>query len=495
MTTDPALARLEQIRHIVVVMMENRSFDQMLGYLKRAGLPDVNGLDGSETNPGPDGQQHPVFEWGETETVFHPQIDETGKILDPCHSKACVAKQIANDNQGFIKNFLATREDSNKRHVQLPAQYQAFPMGYYGAKDLPTYDFLARNYCICDAWYSSVPGDTWPNRLFALAGRESDRQAESLLERIEEDIKNRIPGIEKAPIFDVPAFTRELEDSQWRWYAQDPATLRAADAHYRDLTDIKRDNFTYFDRETLSVLEEAIGAVIATPDSFLDDAANGNLRQVSWIDPNFIDLKVLHPDSDDDHPPSDIRAGQAFVLEVYEALRNSKDWDDTLLVVVYDEHGGFYDHMHPPKLEPDDGSGYETYGVRVPALIIGPRVSPQVSHELFDHTSLINTIFTRFVANPEQAIAKMGPRVAHARHLGVLLSDSPRADHPDPSQARVRIDQWTLDARAKRRSTPQGGPSKAPDGAGRAFALHDFQEDFARFVLAMRHAGLPTGQT
>ncbi len=492
MSTDSAMTRLGEIRHIVVLMMENRSFDHMLGYLKRDGLPDVNGLDGTESNPGPDNQEHPVFEWGEAETVFRPNIDETGKILDPCHSKDCVQEQIANENRGFIRNFLATRTDRNGKHVDLPPEYHAFPMGYYGAKDLPTYDFLARNYCVCDKWHSSVPGDTWPNRLFALAGREADQDAESLLQRIEDHVKALIPGLNKAPIFDVPAFPRELGDAQWRWYSQDPATLRAADAHYRDFTDIKRGNFAFFDRQRLSLLEEAIEGAIATPDSFLDDAANGTLRDVTWIDPNFIDLKVLHANSDDDHPPSDIRAGQALVLDVYEALQNSAHWNDTLFVVVYDEHGGFYDHEPPPALSFDDGSGYATYGVRVPALIVGPRVPRQVSHHLFDHTSLINTILTRFASNPEQAIANMGPRVARAQHLGVLLGDQPRTDLPDADSVRQQIDTWHIQAQAAHR--PNNGKSEALDGAGRSFSLHEFQEDFARFALAMRHAGLPGGE-
>ncbi|HEV3193517.1 MAG TPA: alkaline phosphatase family protein, partial [Polyangiaceae bacterium] len=448
MSTDRSLARLQEIQHIVVLMLENRSFDHMLGYLKQAGMPEVNGLDGTESNPDSSGQEHAVFEWGEAETVFHPALDETGKILDPCHSKACVAEQLADGNRGFITNFLSTRTDRQGKHVELPAEYRAFPMGHYGAKDLPAYDFLARNYCVCDAWHSSVPGDTWPNRLFALAGRESDRGAETWLQRITEEFRHTVSFLRNAPIFDVPAFTRELDDPQWRWYSQDPATLRAADARYRDFADIKRQSFAFFDRQRLSLLEDVLEEGIVAPDSFLDDAARGRLRGVSWIDPNFIDLKVLHANSDDDHPPSDIRAGQELVLEVYDALRKSPDWDDTLLVIVYDEHGGFYDHVSPPRLEFDDGSGYATYGVRVPALIVGPRVPSVVCHELFDHTTLINTILTRFAPDSAHAIAQMGARVGHAKHLGVVLGDQTRAEIPDPQEARARIDEWHEDARA-----------------------------------------------
>jgi phospholipase C len=196
------------------------------------------------------------------------------------------------------------------------------------------------------------------------------------------------------------------------------------------------------------LLEESI----VSPDSVLDDAANGHLRAVSWIDPNFIDLKVLETASNDDHPPSDIRSGQNLVLEIYEALRNSRGWQNTLFVVVCDEQGGFYDHVPPPKLRVEDPSGRTTYGVRVPALLIGPRVTQGVCRALFDHTSLIKTILLRFAANPEEAISRVGARVADATDLGVALSDEPRDDTPDPGPTR--------------RSTP--GTCKArPQGADR----------------------------
>jgi phospholipase C len=485
---DPGLDQLREIEHIVVLMMENRSFDQMLGYLKRAGLPEVNGLTGTESNPDPQGVEHQVFEWGERETVFSPPGDPSGKVLDPDHSKRGVKIQLRDGNRGFVEDFVQSRPKP------IPAEFNRLPMGYYGAQHLPTYDFLARNFCVCDAWHSSVPGDTWPNRQFALAGREGPKALPSLLMRLRAIFKNQLKLLSSAPIYDVPAFTRQLADRQWRWYSHDPATLRAVDSRYRNFRDVKRDNFAYFDRQKVSVLTEALETPIVTPDSFLDDAANGKLREVSWIDPNFIDLKVLESTSNDDHPPSDIRAGQSLVLEVYEALCNSHLWENTLMVVVYDEHGGFYDHVSPPPLDVQDGSGYATYGVRVPALVIGPRVRPQVCHESFDHTSLIKTILLRFAADPAAAIAAMGPRVAHAPHLGSLLANEARSDIPAPVEPRAQIDRWHVQARAARRGAEAGGASPAPDGAGRPLTLHGYQEEFVQFALAMRASGLPSGE-
>lgn len=488
MAADPALERLHSIEHIVVLMMENRSFDQMLGYLKQAGLPNVDGLTGTESNPDPQGVEHEVFEWGQNETVFHLPEEPSGKVLDPDHSKNGVKKQLEEGNRGFVRDFVESRPKP------IPESFYRLPMGYYAAQHLPAYDFLARNYCVCDAWHSAVPGDTWPNRQFALAGREGPKASPPLPERVADVFKHHLHFIEQAPIYEGEAFTRQLADEQWRWYSHDPATLRAVDKLYRDFSNRKRDNFAFFDRQKVSALTEALEIGIVTPDSFLDDAANNQLRSVSWIDPNFIDLKVLDPSSDDDHPPSDIRGGQELVLEVYEALINSPAWENTLLIVVYDEHGGFYDHVPPPALDVDDGSPYATYGVRVPALVIGPRVRQQVCHELFDHTSLIKTILLRFAADSDGAINRMGRRVQHARHLGVLLGDHARDDIAPPTEPRARVDSWRAQARATRRGTEDKGHSVAPDGAGRPFSLHDFQEDFVRFALAMRATGLRHGE-
>jgi phospholipase C len=386
---------------------------------------------------------------------------------------------------GFVKAFVESRNPADNVGEDL----WMVPMGYYTGKDLPTYDFLAHQYCVCDQWHASIPGDTWPNRLYSLAATASEPAHEDFFARIKHLLSSTPLG--NAPIFDVAAFTHQLDDAQWRWYSHDPATLRAADGHYRRLEDIKRDNFAYFDRKKISALTDALESPIVGHDSFLDDAAKGQLRDVSWIDPNFIDLNILDPNSNDDHPPTDIRAGQAFILEIYEALATSPNWDDTLLMVVYDEHGGFYDHVSPPAI--DDGSGYPSLGVRVPAIAVGPRVGQSVCHEVLDHTVLIKTILTRFAADPAQAIQRMGQRVENAQHLGIVLGDAPRRGIPPSAGPRAAISEWRTHSRAARRAAPAAGASLAPDGAGRPLVLHDFQEEFARFALPMRDL-LPPSQ-
>lgn len=504
--TDP-MANLMKVKHLVVVMMENRSFDQMLGYLKQAGMPAVHGLDRTEVNYDAAGTPHQVFEWAPDQTSFHPPQDLSGKVLDPCHSPACVAQQLADDNGGFVKNFLATRRDKSGNPVSVPPEYQALPMGFYTDKHLPVYDHLAREYCVCDAWHASIPGDTWPNRLYALAGREGESVAHKRgwLRSLITALKI-IPGVSKLgniPVYEVEAFTRHLNAKQWRWYSHDPATLRGADKLYRDFRNLNRDNFAYFDRKKMSLATQVLeGAGVELHDGFLDDAAKGELRDVSWIDPNFIDLKILDPNSNDDHPPSDIHAGQSFILELYDALVNSPAWQDTVLVIVYDEHGGFYDHMPAPAVPfVGDESRYRTLGVRVPAIVVGPRVKKTVFSPLLEHTSLIATILRRFAANPEAAIQSMSPRVRQARHLGELLEPDPRSDLPGPPELntaikaiRAGLDEWRVTAREHRRGH-EGQPAQDTDGgAGQRQELHDWQEQFLGFSLAMRDAGLPPGQ-
>jgi phospholipase C len=488
---DPSLERLQQIKHIVVLMMENRSFDHMLGYLKTAGMPEVNGLNGDEWNEDDHGNKISVYPFPDGVTAFHRPGQPFDESLDPQHGPSSVAEQLEGGNRGFVKNFI--------REKQPPQEWRTLPMGYYNATHLPVYDFLARRYCVCDAWHSSIPGDTWPNRLYALAAATSQPVGHKL--RPLERILRRLLGaptlhkIENAPIYEVEAFTRQLDDDQWRWYAHDPATLRGADKRYRDFTHPDRKNFAYFNRKEIRPAEQVIEWEFEFQDSFLDDAAKTGehgLRPISWIDPNFIDVRVFDPTSNDDHPPSDVMAGQQLVLELYHALVNSANWADTLLVITYDEHGGFYDHVPPPPV--NDGSGYATYGVRVPTLIIGPRVRHFVCHEFFDHTSLMKTILLRFAANPEAAIKALGSRVEQAQHLGVVLDDEPTIDTTAHEPLFDQIDSWRTQARQDRRASLQGQPARDPDGAGQNWQPTTLQREITALAAAMRQAGLPPGQ-
>src|SRR5947209_19278643 len=162
MTEDQALERLFEVKHLVVVMMENRSFDHMLGYLATEGMPEVNGLTGEEFNLDPEGSRIPITRFDADGSTVQKPGEALQKRLDPDHSKHGVQIQIDNGTMGgFVKAFVQSRkpEDNVGRDLWM------VPMGHYGSKDLPTYDFLARNFCVCDAWHAAVPGDPCPNRL------------------------------------------------------------------------------------------------------------------------------------------------------------------------------------------------------------------------------------------------------------------------------------------------------------------------------------------
>jgi len=454
---DQAVGGLERIEHVVVLMMENRSFDHMLGFLRlHEGRDEIDGLTGRETNSY-GGQQY---------AVHHLDRTQYPKALDPCHGGACVAQQIAGEMGGFVANFVEMNRP-DPEHIGLV-------MGYYDAEDLPVYAHLAEEFAVCDRWFSSLPGSTWPNRLYSLTGR-CDGSAE-----------NR----EGLPIYDLPSFARQLDAHgvSWRWYSHDPATLRLADGRYR-LS--HHDNFAFFDRRKVSVVTRLAEELLLEERScFLDDARDGTLPSVSWIDPNFVDLSFFETSSNDDHPPSDVHAGQQLVLQVYRALAESPLWERTLLVITYDEHGGFYDHVVPPPCA-DDDPRFRRYGVRVPAFAISPWVAPRsVSHEVFDHTSIIKTILTRFCADADGAIPDMGARVAAANHLGSLLTlDQPRSDHARSGALHGLVERFhehrlaALTRRLLHPSEPVDPPQR----------LDELKTGIAGAALELRRQGLPAG--
>jgi len=163
---------------------------------------------------------------------------------------------------------------------------------------------------------------------------------------------------------------------------------------------------------------------------FLADASAGTLPSVSFIDPNFID--EADGNDNDDGAPSDIAAGQRLVHDVVQAVVNSPLWSNTLLLIVYDEHGGFYDHVNPLQFSNDQTSvpvsSVDHYGVRVPAFVVSPWVDKaKVSNMVFDHTSIAKTIARRFMsANPPD----LGERVTKANDLSAVLSSTRRQDRP-----------------------------------------------------------------
>jgi phospholipase C len=410
---DAAEKNLEKVDHIVVLMLENRSFDHMLGYLSlpgekgRVSRTDIDGLSGLEANYDKfDSKSYPVEPFGRARLV---------KSQDPDHSGDGVAEQMAQGMGGFVDNYVATR------NPKATAPKPGDPMRFQTAANVPVFDFLAGEFVVCDRWFCSVPGSTWPNRLASLTG-----EAQS--------VDNIDP-----PLYSRRSFVRSLpDDVSWRWYSSDPGSLRLVDGHYRVGWE---DQFAHIEKPTA-----------VQPATLFADIRDEKLPDIAWIDPNFVDLGGLSG-ADDDHPPTDVMAAQSFVLKIYNMLRSRPAlWQKTMFVVVYDEHGGFYDHCHPGDgLPPEFTSRAEfgTFGPRVPAIVISPFAARGAAYGsaqdddprfLFDHTSLIKTILLRFAGGN---FAGLPSRVASAAHLGHLLTESaPRQAPAVPDGAVDGVTDW-----------------------------------------------------
>jgi len=466
--SDQADANLAKVDHVVVMMLENRSFDHMLGYLSLTGRrPEIDGLRPGLANEY-QGRSYPIH-----------HLDTTAVPMDPDHSSAAIDQQIDGGTMGgFVASAAATLAGQGTGDGD-----PGCVMGYYDGADVPVYDHLAEEFAVCDRWFASVPGATLPNRLYALSGGAAGSR---------DDRPPQVP-----PLYHQPSFVRHLDAAHvpWRWYSFDPGTLRLADAHYL-LGHHRR--FGYFSKTGLpwrSVLDLTVNQKLS---SFLEDAAADTLPSVSWIDPAFINFNPLGFPVNDDHPPADVKDGQDLVLAAYDALASGPQWDRSLLIIVYDENGGFYDHVPPPRAADDDPDMFGRYGVRVPAIIVSPWVEPRtVSSTLFDHTSIIKTILLRFCPDvlhePQPAKGGrvrlgLGPqypglRTAHASHLGELLTRGTPRPAP-PRDALVRL--------AAARTVPDGASQPQPGQPGPADRpLNDLQQRILAFTSELQKRGHP----
>jgi phospholipase C len=213
---DAQAALKDRIDHLVVLMMENRSFDQMLGYLSLQGRQDIEGLQAGMSNPY-GGRAWEIHNLEKTTFLRHE---------DPNHSGEWVDKQI-NDGamDGFVRSYIETRKDKEDAAKEANSPV----MGYLSGDQLPVYDHLAEHFCVCDHWFASVAGATWPNRLFAVAGESGGRKS-----------NQKRFGLFDWPFYSLPSFVRFLDESpySWRWYSSEnldfsPPTIQLLDHKYR----------------------------------------------------------------------------------------------------------------------------------------------------------------------------------------------------------------------------------------------------------------------
>ncbi|WP_433593597.1 alkaline phosphatase family protein [Nocardia sp. CA-145437] len=322
--------------------------------------------------PGANGKQDLTFadRNGTARKTFHLATTQGCEYHDPDHSFEGGRVEF---NDGKCDGWL--RAGTNDE----------FSIGYYRKEDLGFYGNAAPAWTVCDNYFAAIMAETLPNRLYQHAA-QTDRIHSS------------------TDVSKLPTIWDRLKDAdvQARYYFYDAPFLALWGTKY------------------LSIARRF--------PTFLSDCAAGTLPAVSFVDPKFLDEAT--GTSADDHPHADIRAGQAFLNQVYQAVTKSPVWPRTLLIINYDEWGGFFDHV-PPQVAPDANPDWGLRGFRVPCLVISPRARRgHVAHQVYDHTSVLKAIEWRWGLQP------LTPRDAAARNIAEVL-DFTGAPNPDAPQWNV----------------------------------------------------------
>jgi len=413
---------LDSLQHIVVLMMENRSFDHMLGDLKKQN-PAIDGLTGNEANPDTTGAQVQVS----PQAQFQGQLDP-----DPDHHFPGVDLQIFGaqqgpnrqaNMQGFIQSYYQQQQNINQSHKI---------MYYFPQSKLPVLTGLATQFALFNGWFASIPGPTICNRAFAHYGTSFGQVGMDVF-------------YWKGPYLSI--------------YERVLLAQRTARIYYYDGPSSTM--------EIVNLLKNQ-SQIFGTFDQFLADCKSGDLPTYSFIEPNYNDH-----DSDggeeiasDQHPDHNVQQGEIFMSQVYDAIFDNPDlWTSTALLIVYDEHGGIYDHVIPPPCTPDGftasgqdtGTGaafsFDRLGVRVPAVLVSPWVHKgtvipgpyAAAGRKFEHASIPATVMKfllKDVASPAlppgvtpgnaQAFMDATPREKVADTFLDLLTDDMQPDSDCP---------------------------------------------------------------
>ena len=401
---------LDSLKHIVVLMMENRSFDHMLGGLSlvsengKKKYPHINGLTGNESNPDSKGALVKV----QPNAQFQSQLDP-----DPDHHFPGVDLQIFGGQQGdgrvanmqgFVKDYFTQTNDVARSHNI---------MSYFTPDKLPVLTTLATEFAVFNGWFSSIPGPTICNRAFAHYGTSFGQVGMDIFY-----ILDPIPSVYERMI-------HAGHSAKIYYYDQQSSTM-----------------------EIVNLLKSQ-PQIFATYDQFIGDCKAGTLPEYSFIEPCYND----HPGVDggqilasDQHPDHNVREGERFIANTFNAIRTNQDlWNSTALLVVYDEHGGIYDHVVPPACTSDGysakasdtGTGapfnFDRLGIRVPAILVSPWIprgtvvpgtEDPANAQIFEHASIPGTVTNFFLRGD----AKRTVREQRARNFLDLLSNTVRPD-------------------------------------------------------------------
>lgn len=416
----------DPIRHVVVLMLENRSFDHMLGGLDSV-VGEIDGCkkadiffrDKDHWNINPGGGSPIGVNSNALSSLEKTNLDID---FDPHHEFDDVNKQLGlADGKWRLNGFTQDAWDSYKDELSAmsPEKSRAVleqVMAYFPAlppqvnSPVQALHSLAKDSLVCNRWFSSVPGPTWPNRFFAVAGTSKGY------------LKMPAGISEIGPLFrsyDMPTIFNRLHDAGKRSHVY---------SHDVSLTLLLRKTWS-------------IPGLRRSFDDFLEDADTSNpddFPDFAFIEPRYF-WKAFGSSPNDQHPPHDVANGDRLIAQVYNALRqNQALWNQTLLVVTYDEHGGFFDHVVPPEtVAPDDKTGdhadfkfkFDRLGLRVPTLLCSPWIGAGVNGTEFDHTSLLAYLCRKWNLDP------LGERCNRANDISGLFLGAPRATSDSLSAA------------------------------------------------------------
>jgi phospholipase C len=399
---------LDNLKHIVVLMMENRSFDHMLGGLKKK-FPKINGLSGNESNPDTDGNVVKVAPNAlyRGQLAHDPDHHFPGADLQIYGGAPFSPGRVAN-MQGFVKSYATQGTGTQGSHAI---------MNYFPPEKIPVLTTLATEYAIFNGWFSSIPGPTICNRAFAHYGTSFGNVDMNML---------LITAADRAKI---PTIYERMKagghSAKLYYYDQPSSTMEIVNL----------------------VMDQSFFGTFA---DFVADCKSGNLPEYSFVEPNYTD----HPGpgggqllATDQHPDHHVLAGDKFIASVYNQIRIIPElWQSTALLIVYDEHGGLYDHVVPPNCTPDGfhapeaATGipgltfdFDRLGIRVPAILVSPYIprgtvvpgtEDSANQRIFEHASIPATVTKKFLQGNDTGTA----REKNAETFLDLLGDTLRPD-------------------------------------------------------------------
>ncbi len=399
---------LDKLKHIVVLMMENRSFDHMLGSLKAVN-PAIDGADGNGAIRMRDG--NPVA--GARRRRSKGQLQP-----DPNHHFSGVDLQIFGGRhqpgrvanmQGFVKSYYV-QQNNTKQAAKI--------MYYFPQENLPVLTTLALEFAVFNQWFASIPGPTICNRAFAHYGTSFGR-------------------VDLNPIYPPEA----IKSIYTRLINANPK--RRAEVYYYDTTSSTM--------EVANLLQNQ-PELFGTYSQFLSDCKKGDLPDYSFIEPNYSDHQSDGGEeiANDQHPDHNVQAGEVFIASIYQAIKNNPElWPNTALLITYDEHGGIFDHVPPPDCTKDiftaDGNAtgtgtpfqFDRLGVRVPTILVSPWIPKgTIVDRVFDHASIPATI-TRFF------LGDYSPRSPRETSADIFLE--PKGAASDPAKNLLSLDVMRTD--------------------------------------------------